>query len=327
MVKLLSLVIVTGLVANTTTTLLALYLLSSVGQTSTEDEDGSDEGEQDDEQDPEPTLASAGSESSRARRAERTAERILGYNPMCPTCGPAESEPPPLDEMPLDPANVELAGAQRSTLPLVVAATMESEDPALSVATLVDVEQGIGGLFGIGDQPSPGVEIIKVTTGVVHLINDGRLEYIPFGAEPPPPATPRSASTAKPEAPAPARNSSSIPGAEEAIACDDNGACVVDRAFVESLIAEPKLLVGQLRAAPSTTADGSAGFRLRGVRKGTLPDLLGLRSGDTITEVGGSPLTMDTLPGLFGKLRHASHIEVTVDRRGQRVSRQLEIRS
>ncbi|MCA9649073.1 MAG: hypothetical protein H6712_15880 [Myxococcales bacterium] len=320
-VKLLGLAMVTALAANTTTTVLALVLLSSTGERPAAEDD--DEPEEDEDA---PTLAKTSTAiDARARRAERTAERILGYNPMCPTCGPAPVVTDPIEPGAIDPTNAELAGAQRSALPLVVAATMESEDPELSVATLVDVERGIGGLYGVGDSPSAGVEVVRVTTGVVHIVNAGRLEYIPFGAVPPPAPKP---SATKPAAePAAKPNSRAIPGAEEAISCDDKGDCVVERAFVESLIAQPNLLMGQGAAAPTTTTDGSPGFKLRGVRKGTLPDLLGLKNGDVITEVSGAPLTLDTLPGLFGKLRHASHIEVTVDRRGQRVSRQVEIRS
>ncbi|MCA9709001.1 MAG: hypothetical protein KDK70_24365, partial [Myxococcales bacterium] len=160
--------------------------------------------------------------------------------------------------------------------------------------------------------------------GVVHISNDGVLEFIPFGDVPI--AKSASPAAAKPTK-APAASSRAIEGAEEAIQCTDKGDCVVDRAFVEKLFADPKLLVGQGGASPATAKDGSPGFRLRGVRQGTLPDLLGLENGDVITEVGGSPLTMDAVAGLYAKLRHASHVEVTVDRRGERVRRQLEIRS
>lgn len=322
MVRLLGLVIITGLVANTTTTLLALYLLSSRSEipTRVDDEEEADEDET--------ALAGARHRTDeRAYRAERTAERILGYNPMCPTCGPTPTDEVVTDDpdVPLDPSTAELAGAKRSTLPIAVAVTMESPDPSLSVATLVDVERGVGGLFGVGDQPLPGVEVVRINSGVVHIVNDGRFEYIQFRGEPMPDPVPKST---KPEPKRSKKTTSrAIPGAEEAIQCEDNGSCVVDRAFVESLIAQPKLLVGQGAASPATTKDGSPGFKLRRVRKGTLPDLLGLESGDVITEVSGNALTLDALPGLLGKLRHASHLEVMVDRRGKTMRRQLEIRS
>lgn len=329
LVRLVGVLLVTALAANTATTLLTFYVLS--GASAATPRDGDTDTDADADADDEPTTLASSAPApynERARRAERNAERILGYSPFCPTCRPATA--PPLGEAPLEGGAMAgepaLAAAQRTSLPLVVAATMESNDPARSLATLVDTTRGVGGLYGVGDRLGPDVEVLGVTTGVVHIRNAGRLEYIPFDGLPV--APPVEAKTEpKTEPKAPAAESRAIPGAEEAIECRGEGDCVVERAFVEKLFAEPKLLMGQGGAAPATTKDGAPGFRLKGVRKGTLPDLLGLKNGDVITEVGGSPLTMDVLPGLYGKLRHASHLEVTVDRRGKRMTRSLEIRS
>lgn len=329
MVKLLGALVVTGLLANTTTTLLALYLMSDRTMAPAPEPDADD-----DEPSEGPVMARQSSGNDRARQAERTAERILGRNVFCPTCSPAATPRSDGDGgASHDPTGADrgedLSGARRSQLPLVVAATMEHDDPSLSVATLIDTERGVGGLFGVGDLVGGQVEIVHVATGVVHISHNGVLEYIPFEALAAPaksgkPGASRPATTAT-EPHKPPRHA--IDGAAEAIQCTDKGDCVVDRAFVEKLIANPKLLVGQGGVAPTKAKDGSPGFRLRGVRKGSLPHLLGLKNGDIITEVGGSPLTMDVAMGLYSKLRHASHVEVTVDRRGTPVRRQLEIRS
>lgn len=338
MVKLLGVLTITALVANTTTTLMSFWLLASTTPRAAALDDAGEDGEDGEDADTAEdgaTLASAtaaprGSGNERARRAERNAERILGYSPFCPTCGPAAAVPPDAIAT-VEPGTTELTGAQRSTLPLVVAATMEAEDPSRSLATLVDTTRGAGGLYGVGDRLGPDVEILSVATGVVHIRNAGKLEYIPFDAlpiaPPPKPEGKDEGGKGKASKDAPADDSRKIPGAADAIQCSGKGDCVVDRAFVEELIANPKLLLNQGGATPTTTPDGAPGFRLRGVRKGTLPDLLGLKNGDVITEVGGSPLTMEVLSGLYGKLRHASHLEVTVDRKGDRMTRQLEIRS
>jgi len=199
MVKLGGVAIVMALVANTLTTLLALHLLSSAGPRQVPDEDEK------------PILASAATQpGERARQAERRAERILGRNLFCPTCGPAQTPTTEDETLPLDPDQAALAGAKRSALPLVVAATMESDDPTFSVATLVDVERGIGGLFGVGDKLGGDVEILSVTTGMVHIRNAGELEYIPFNGAPTPPKT-KPDTKKKPTTPrTPTTNSSSI---------------------------------------------------------------------------------------------------------------------
>ncbi len=320
LVKLAGVATVAALAANTASTGLALYVVSSAS-TAAAAEDPSDADDADDEDEGAIAATTAPRSDDRARRAERLSQRILGYNAFCPGCEPAPSSPagPGVEPGTDQP----LSGARRSQLPLAVAATMESDDPALSIATLVDTERGIGGLFGVGDHLGPQVEIIHVATGVVHIRNAGQLEYIPFDALPAPAKAktkPKTKPARKPKPPA-------IPGAEESIKCTGKGDCVVERQFVEELIANPKLLAGQLGASPTTTKDGSPGFRLRGIKKGTLLNLLGLKTGDVITEIGGTPLTLDVLPGLYGKLRHASHLEVTIDRRGKRQTRQLQIRS
>ncbi len=318
-IQLIGLAIIAALFANTTTALLVFYLVPDGATSVAPPELEGDEPEDSQRASPPGRL------DQRTRRAERNAEKILARNLFCPTCGPTPvPEAGPDSGTPGVAHDDELSGARRSTLPLVVAATMESEDPELSVATLVDVERGIGGLFGVGDLLNGEVEIVRVTAGVVHVINAGQLEYIPFDG---PVAAPPPSTTRPPASTKPPRPSHALPGAEEAISCNAAGDCVVDRAFVESLIATPKLLVGQGSAAPTTTRDGAPGFKLRRVRKGTLPHLLGLRSGDVITEVGGTPLTLDALTGLFSTLRHASHIELMIDRRGHKAARSLEIRS
>jgi general secretion pathway protein C len=330
-VRLVGGLVVTALAANTATTLLTFYLLSGASGTSPAAKDAdADDDAADTEELAVLGTAAATPRNDRARQAERNAERILGYSPFCPGCAPTTTAPG--EETMPSPVAPGTTGAQRTQLPLVVAATMEADDPTRSLATVVDTTAGVGGLFGVGDHLGFDIEIVAVATGVVHIRNAGRLEYIPFDGLPvgPPPQSTLEQGTGKGKGKGTAdavSNERSIPGAQEAIQCSGKGDCVVERAFVEKLLSEPKLLVGQGGATPATTKDGVPGFRLRGVRKGTLPDLLGLQNGDVITEVGGSPLTMDVLPGLYGKLRHASHVEVTVDRRGERVSRQLEIRS
>lgn len=329
-VRLLGAAMVTALLADTMSTASGRYLMNSATSARTTSSEPDQEEDADANADANAdasggtTPAASWRTGDRARRAEYSATRILGHNLFCPTCAP---EPPTEDASPSRVASGDpdtLSGAQRSALPFVVAATMEAEDPEHSIATLVDVQQGTGGLFGVGDRLGANVEVVQVTTGVVHIRNAGRLEYIPFeGAMAAPPVPPASAKHPGARIP----KQASIAGAQEAITCNAEGDCVVDRAFVEQLIANPGILVGQGRASPATTKSGAPGFRLRAVRKGSVPDLLGLRNGDVVTEVGGSPLTLDALPGLFGKLRHASNIDVRIDRRGKALARNLEIRS
>ena len=61
--------------------------------------------------------------------------------------------------------------------------------------------------------------------------------------------------------------------------------------------------------------------------QGHLPNLLGLRSGDTLLAVNGSELdSMDRAMGLYVKLRRASNLSVLVERKGKVFEKQISIR-
>lgn len=326
LVKLTGALLVSAFLANTATTIVGLWLFR--GSTALFGEAAEDEaGAQLDEDEADDAAAAAALASTTApawRDPEKIGARILGRNAFCPECLPVQEGAATPDTTPGVAPSFD--GARRTTLPLELAATMESDDPRFSLATIKNVEGGFAGLYGAGDSIAADVQIVAIAAGRVDLLNQGRPEYLEFGAAPPPSA-PKSPSVPAKKTKNTGKEavaSAGIPGADEAIKCDGGG-CQVERDFVESLIAKPQLLVGQGSARVAKTTKGEDGFRLGGVKKGSLPDLLGLKSGDIITEVGGQPLTYDSLMALYPKLRNASHIEVTVDRRGERISKALEI--
>lgn len=326
-VKLTGALIVSGFLANTTTTIAALWLFSEssagLGAPQADDAEATEE-EAEDATDDAAAEAALATKAPAWRDPERIGARILGKNVFCPDCKPQDPDAPAIAVAPGGVPSFD--GARRTTLPLELAATMESDDPAFSLATIKNAEGGFAGLYGAGDEIGAGVQIVAIAAGRVDLLVQGRPEYLEFGAAPAPAAPKASSVPARKTSARDAKTvaSAALPGADEAIKCD-GGSCLVEREFVESLIAKPQLLMGQGSARAAKTTTGEDGFRLAGVKKGTLPDLLGLKSGDIITEVGGQPLTYDSLMTLYPKLRNASHIEVTVDRRGERISRALQI--
>lgn len=93
----------------------------------------------------------------------------------------------------------------------------------------------------------------------------------------------------------------------------------MQRSFVNDLLRDPSVLVGQGNVLPTTTADGRSGFRITGARKGTLPRLLGLRSGDVLVSVGGEDATIDKLLTLRSSFNRLNQIELTVLRHNKPV--------
>jgi general secretion pathway protein C len=157
--------------------------------------------------------------------------------------------------------------------------------------------------------------LVEIGRGRVTLRNGEHIEIIEAGAELPPP--PKS----KPDAKAPNPPSPhAIEGAADAIDCKGDH-CRVDRAFVEQLLANPGALTKQARISPS-----KSGFKFYGVRPDSLPKLLGMRNGDTLTHVNGTPLrSLDQAMGLYTKLRRASHLSVTLERKGKSVQKEIDI--
>lgn len=308
-VKLTTAIVVAAFAANTATTLAALWLYRSVTEFASPVAD-------DPEVEVEPETDSAWK-----RDPDKIAARILGRDIFCPTCMP---DAPGLEDAPVlrPDGTVDLSGAQRSTLPLLLSATMESEDPSYSLATIKLTDRGIAGLFGVGDELMPGVTVVAIAGGRIDILNGVTAEYVTTGPAPVAPSRPAVVTRTKPIPTEPPKHQ--IPGADEAIKCQGES-CQVERRFVEGLIASPAQLMGQGLARPAKTKTGEDGYRIGNVRSGSLPHLLGIKNGDIITEVGGKPLTIDAMMKLTGQVRSARHIEVTIDRRGTKMTKALEL--
>ncbi len=268
---------------------------------------------------PTPWVGQSSPASSRTR--PRTAVPMQAplefeHNPFCPDC----VEP---DAPAGEPSTAE-QGPVASALPLQLLATMESEPPAPSLATLA--ASGWTGAFAVGDVVMPGVRLARVDQGVVLLDHEGSLELLEIGAEPSKPKLPREPKAKTTRSTSSRRRAWEIEGAEDAVDCD-GWQCTIEREFIETLTRNPALLTSQARALPYSS-EGLRGFRLSRVRRGTLPQLLGLRSGDVVTEINGRALeTMDAALMMASRLRSSSHLSValTRNRGGERYGHQLEI--
>lgn len=255
------------------------------------------------------------------RPRSTAADDILARNIFCPTCvdQPRETERQA-------PAKRDEPVAVESALPYLLVATMEADDPRMSLATLRDPSTGATGVFGLGDTIAPGIVVTGVGTGVVQVERAGRAELLRIGEAPVAAPPKAAASPPKPSlqrAPAPVRSNAvaSLPGATDAIDCPSEGLCVVERQFVESLMRNPAALANQAAVRPS--ADG---FTLTSVRRGSLPALLGFQSGDVLTSVNGEALdSIDKAISLVTKLRRASNLSVTVLRGGKLVQKEVRI--
>jgi general secretion pathway protein C len=210
------------------------------------------------------------------------------------------------------------------TQPLRLIATMETNMPEYSWATIRDEEDGSVGPYWPGDRIRTGVYLVSVERSLVHVKNGGALEYIELGVEPPKPsAKPLQVAEKKEDAPPAA---GAIPGAEDAIKCESENSCTVDRMFIDSLFANPAALTKQARVMPSIKDGETKGFKFYGIRPGSLPKLLGMKNGDLLTSVNGIELkSVDQVMGLLTKMRSASNLQVTSERKGESITKDITI--
>ncbi|MCH9683069.1 MAG: hypothetical protein K0V04_16660 [Deltaproteobacteria bacterium] len=275
--------------------------------------------------------SSSSGAGNKARDKDKVATKIGKRNIFCPTCVPEQPETPEgeagggVDATGRPVGPLLQPGETKSKLPLRLMATLEAEDAENSFATILDDEAGVAGLFGRGDLIRDGVVVMGVDQGLVHLRNKAALEYIELGDEPPKAPTSTRKPNAKTDIPPP-KNDRVIPGAEEAINCPNETTCTVERAFVEKLMANPALLAKQARIVPKQKDNEVLGYKLYGIRRGSLPKLLGLKNGDMLTAVNGEELKgMDKAMALYGKLRRASNLSVSIQRKGKTITKEIQI--
>lgn len=245
-------------------------------------------------------------------RQRELADRIVERNPFCPTCQPVEASAPAP------------AGPVLSELPLALVATIESSDPAYSMATIHDTETGVLGPFEVGEAIRPGVVLHAVDRGRILLRAGQDLSYLEL-PKPNERKKRRSNKKKKKKSTKRKKNPRAIPGAEEAIECKKDH-CTVEREFVDRLIQKPALLAKQARIVPAVRDGETRGFKFYGIRPGSLPKLLGVKNGDLLMAVNGIDLdSMDRAMSLYTKLRRANHLSVRIQRKGKIVTKEIQI--
>lgn len=103
----------------------------------------------------------------------------------------------------------------------------------------------------------------------------------------------------------------------------------IDRALASRLASDPTPILGELRAIPHEAAGQIVGYRLYGIRAGSLTHAIGLRNGDTLRAVDGTVTTdLGAMLALAERLQRAvpEVIHLELERRGSPVTLELRIR-
>jgi S1-C subfamily serine protease len=112
----------------------------------------------------------------------------------------------------------------------------------------------------------------------------------------------------------------------DTIVRDDDTHAHLPRATVEALLADPDKLMRDARIVPATYNGAPAGFRIFGVRPSSIAKRLGLQNGDTIYAINGLQLSSADLAIVaYPQLRHAVHLDVSIDRHGTPMTISIQI--
>jgi len=284
-----------------------------------------------------PALADLGRvPSSEQALKELTSRRIFRLDDPTPPVVAEPETPPPEEPKPEPPASGELAESQ---LPINLMGTFVSAVSDYSYATLqIEGEPKIASL---GSEYLDGkAKVMKIARGHIVLREDQSYTYVRLWADKSakaalpagpggmlPPGRPGGPPIGKPVGPTPGATPPPVGDANlgDAMATPTEGITktgaydyTLDRKMIDKQLADISKLQQEARVVPHYQDNQYQGFKLVGVRPGSLYRAIGIRSGDIVKSVNGTAIDSPTKAlELFEQLKKSSNIAVEIERRGQ----------
>jgi general secretion pathway protein C len=245
-------------------------------------------------------------------------EEILKRNIFCSTC-------PPILPVPTAPGSTpSVPELQRTSLPLRLLAVMYAPGAAnakWSMAIIRDTDEKAAGPYAIGSKVRDAT-VTDIEEARVYISVNGHREYMDLLDKAPPPAA---TAVAVPGA---------MPAGDPLSAELDKGlkktgenSFEVQRGTVDALLGNMSVLSRSARIVPEIRDGKAAGFRLFSVRPDGPFAKIGLQNGDVISAINGLEMTSpDKALEVYTKLKSASHLSVGLERNGQKINKEYNIR-
>jgi general secretion pathway protein C len=255
-----------------------------------------------------------------------SAEPILSRNPFDSVTGPLNATPVTLPDLtpsaPAEPTDPYSAPACDGVQVLVIAA---SPDPDWSFAALeTPEEKGKSLLRRRGGELGGGKTVKFIGWDRVWLTTGNQLCQAQMFKPPAPPG----ASAAPPPPAAPAGGAPGVGddiknGIQKIGATEYN----IDRGVVDKILENQAELMRQARIVPEQENGKVVGIRLFGVRPDTLLGTLGMENGDRLEKINGFDMASpEKALEAYARLRTADHLTVSVNRRGQEMNLDYNIK-
>ena len=249
-------------------------------------------------------------------------EYILRRNIFCSTCAPKSLTPEKVEVQtgPVDTTPV------RSSLNLTLLATMVAPgDFRWSMAAIRDNtdDRKPVQIFRRGDKlPQGDAVVAQVIESRVYLMVGRRIEYLDQGNGPPPPPAQMVASVE----PSGGESTGLEKDVERGVRCSGSS-CEVDKSLIDKFLSNTTALATSARFVPSMKDGKPNGFKLYAIRPGSVFAKIGLQNADLIKVINGLDMsTPDRALEAYTKLKSASHLTVMVERRGENVTLDYQIR-
>ena len=245
-------------------------------------------------------------------------EAILKRNIFCSTCPPILPEPKKDDDSPPP-----VPEPTRTSLPLRLMAIMFSpppNDPRWSVAVIRDTEKNAAGPYVIGSTIRQAT-VVDIQETRIYLDNAGRPEYLDLIDKP------QAAPVAGPAAPVAPSSDPLAAEMEKGIKKLSEHSYEVQRGTVDTLLGNMAVLSRSARIVPEIRDGKAAGFRLFSVKSDGPFGKIGLQNGDVIYAINGLEMTSpDKALEIYTKLKSANHLAVALERNGQKITKDYNIR-
>lgn len=240
---------------------------------------------------------------------------ILKRNMFCSTC------PPILDEDVTTGTENTTEVEVKTALPIALLAIMYAPPPngiKWSVAIMRDTEFKTTGPFPVGGKIHDAT-VTGILETRVYLDNAGKAEYIDLFEAPAPPPE-KAATVAKGEDPFSQELARGIKKLGE-------HNYELQRGTLESVLGNMALLSRSARIVPEMKDGKAAGFRLFAVRPEGPFAMIGMQNGDIISSINGLEITSpEKALEVYAKLKSASHLSLGMERNGQKVTKEYNIR-
>lgn len=255
---------------------------------------------------------------------ELTARRVFKLEPPVVVVDEPEEEP--------EPEPVKASGElEASSLPINLIGTFVSTTPEYSYAN-VQIE-GEHKIAATGSEYLDGkARVIKIASGHIVLKEDERFTYVSMwdenkaaarspSARPtvnPRPGRPTPRPSPTPTPPGPISRAGDRTEIAQGVTKTGAYNYNIDRKMLDAQLQDLPKLQSQARVVPHYRDNQYQGFKLVGVRPGSLYRAIGIRSGDVITAVNGNKIdSPNKALELFEQLKSSSNINVEIERRGQ----------